>query len=199
MKIFKNKKLGTTLIEVMVALFVVTTTIVGSVFIIQTSFNSAMRMRDNLIAQNLAREGAESVRKIVSTNLIKYSDPKCWRHPPTTSQPDCVNKYLNGNYKLSFSQLADAQFEVSFVSTTGGLKGTPPNLQLNPDFQLNRQGAKNEFISTDGPIKEKFHRIIEISYLNDDQNVMKIVSTVAWMQGEQIRELKMEEALYNNY
>ncbi len=55
---------GFTLIEVIVSLLIISSVAVGTAFTITLSLNSAARIRNDLIAANLAQEGIEVVRGI---------------------------------------------------------------------------------------------------------------------------------------
>lgn len=55
---------GFTLIEVIVAIAIISLVSVGAMFAISLSLNSAVRINNNLIAANLAQEGLEVVRGI---------------------------------------------------------------------------------------------------------------------------------------
>ncbi len=55
---------GFTLIEVIVALGIISFVSVGAMFAITLSLNSAVRIQNNLIAANLAQEGLEVIRGI---------------------------------------------------------------------------------------------------------------------------------------
>lgn len=60
----KNLKNGFTLIEVIIAILILSLVIVGTMFGISLNLASAVRIKNNLIATNLAQEGLEIVRNI---------------------------------------------------------------------------------------------------------------------------------------
>lgn len=203
----KSKKPGTTLIEVIVALFVVTTTIVGSVSIISVAFRSSMQVWDNLTAQNAAREGVESVRKIINTNLIRYAQKECWNFDSDNQSIPCENsKRLSGSYRLEYSITSD-QF-------TPKLAPTGANLDLSQQLDTNKEYLLSNYIQNNNSFytyissppedkKTKFYRMIKISYeaigKSALENKMIITSTVQWMQGNNKKEFIMTNYIVNKY
>ncbi|MBI5152661.1 type II secretion system protein [Candidatus Peregrinibacteria bacterium] len=179
-----------TLIEVLVALFVIGTIIAGSVIIISTAFGSITRVEDRLMAQNMAREGIEVVRNIILTNSIKYSDPKCWNKKQLPCENDS-NK-LSGAYTVKH-YMANNKFETSLEEKTSPFylpsdPAEPEKKKLNPIYIISLQKTESEGFYTndakDPKENTKFYRKIDISYDEGDLDRMLIKSTVAWIDGE---------------
>ncbi|MBI5152408.1 hypothetical protein HZA39_02645, partial [Candidatus Peregrinibacteria bacterium] len=63
----ERSRAGTTLIEVIVALFVVGITIVGSTVIVSSAFTTVRSMKNRLLASNFAYEGITAVEAIATT------------------------------------------------------------------------------------------------------------------------------------
>jgi prepilin-type N-terminal cleavage/methylation domain-containing protein len=69
MKTISTQK-GFTLVETLVAIFVLTLSITGPLFIAQQSFTSAATARDRTTASFLAQEGAEYIRSVRDHNYL---------------------------------------------------------------------------------------------------------------------------------
>jgi len=216
-----NKRRGTTLIEVIVSLFVIETVIVGSIFIVSVAFKTVMTIRDTLIAQNLSREGVEVVRKVINSNLIRYSDAACWNFEPTATSPQTNCRiqdfHLGGgihqNYILNFSEIdgSPKDFKIDLVSSGAScaldLKTTPP-CGDNSYYQLKLGETNNgKFYTVDSTNPAtKFYRMIKITPTYDptgpDPNKaikIKVDSIVQWGLGSSAKEISMSETFYNNY
>ncbi|HBB02626.1 MAG: hypothetical protein US89_C0005G0039 [Candidatus Peregrinibacteria bacterium GW2011_GWF2_38_29] len=214
-----NKRRGTTLIEVIVSLFVIETVIVGSIFIVSVAFKTVMTIRDTLIAQNLSREGVEVVRKVINSNLIRYSDAACWNFEPTATDPltNCriQDFHLGGNghnnYILNFSEPAAGapkDFKIDLVRSgvcALDLK-TPATCDRNADYQLKLGEVNNgKFYTSDAAYTSttKFHRMIKITPEYDVDAIkvkkMKVDSIVQWGSNDSAKEISMSETFYNNY
>jgi hypothetical protein len=70
---FKISK-GLTLLEVIIAIFIITVGIIGIFSLITYTISSASFAKDNLIAAYLAQEGIEIVRNIRDTNWLEAGD-----------------------------------------------------------------------------------------------------------------------------
>jgi len=71
-KIFKKKNTkGFTLMEVIVAIFVITAGIVGVLSLVTQTISASIFSKDKLIAAYLAQEGIEIVRNIRDTNWLQ--------------------------------------------------------------------------------------------------------------------------------
>jgi len=71
----KMTKRGFTIIEAIVAIFVITTGIVGVLTLVTQTISSATYSSDKLIAAYLAQEGIEIIRNIRDTNWLDPANP----------------------------------------------------------------------------------------------------------------------------
>lgn len=67
----KNNKKGFTLLEVIIAIFIITIGITGAVNLINYSISNTIVSRSQVVAVNLAQEGLEVVRAIRDTNWLE--------------------------------------------------------------------------------------------------------------------------------
>lgn len=166
-------------------MFVVSTVTVGSVAITSSAFISLGRVRDRLIAQNLAYEGLEIVQNTVSSNIIRYSDLSCWNLDPAGSPPCTSMNRLDDNYRLIFQEpSALNQFDISLDKLPSADLDLldAAKAQSNEAYRLS---AKGDFIAFDSQAvpekKTKFYRMIKITY--DAKNNMNVESNIQWKQG----------------
>ena len=74
LKIFLKNKKAFSIIEILIAIFIITTGIVGAMNLINRSISSVVVSKSELIATNLAQEGMEIVRGIRDTNWLKQRE-----------------------------------------------------------------------------------------------------------------------------
>lgn len=194
----ERHRCGTTLIEVMVALSVVSITIVGSVTIVSSAFTSLSWARDRLIAENLVYEGLEVVENTVDTNLIRYSDLSCWNLDPAEHPPCIPNNQLNSNYRLIIQEPSSLeQFDILLdKSPSGDLDlSDETKTQANEAYRISVKGDFNTFDPTSSPEKKtKFYRMIKITY--DAKNNMNVESDVQWKQGNDVKTITVPYTIY---
>ncbi len=86
----KNNKKGFTLIEVIIAIFIIIIGITGAVNLISHNISSIIVSRSQVIAVNLAQEGLEIVRAIRDTNWLEDAD---WNVGLDTCSAGCRIQY----------------------------------------------------------------------------------------------------------
>jgi len=86
----KDEK-GFALIEVMVAIFVITIGIIGAVNLVNYSISSVIIGKSQVIAANLAQEGVEIVRNIRDSNWVEDVD---WDNGLINGPVDCSSGCL---------------------------------------------------------------------------------------------------------
>jgi type II secretory pathway pseudopilin PulG len=128
----KRKLRGETILEVIIALFIVATGSTAATSLIVNSMQSNGLSRDNLIALNLAVEGLEAVRDIRDTNWLRFNFNKtqCWNEWPDTTSCDG-------------SLIGDARYNPHFDPGTmkwtfklSGLSSIPDDLTTNSNSCL---------------------------------------------------------------
>lgn len=214
---------GETLLEVIIALFVI---IIGSATatnLIITSLRANVYNRDNLIALNFAQEGIEMMRNVRDTNWLKFSGntQECWNLQPNRDTCDPANptqKLLSGYYNSNFDFSSD-----DFTLNNGiddndkkfNLKYFDNNTSVDSDNNGNNSDDK-DFISSGTPAigteigQTKFYRSIHLTYDTLDDNgllennggttvinaeIMLVTTHVAWLDSGMVREIKLNTAL----
>lgn len=90
-----NKQKGQTLIETLVAVFMLTMGVSASVGLAIFAFNSSTGITKQIIANGLAREGIESVKNMRDTNWLKdVISITCYNYTTTANDANCYKGWL---------------------------------------------------------------------------------------------------------
>ena len=173
MKQFNNvtMKSGFTLMEAIVAIFVITTGIVGVLSLVTQTISSATFSKDKLIAAYLAQEGIEIVRNIRDTNWLEGgSNP--WNEGLDTCSGGCIADY-------TYSQ----QVDPTLLAYTGQF--------LNIDT--------SGYYGYSGVTPNKFQRKITISDGPISGSSLNIKVEVFWQEKGKPHSVSAQENLYNWY
>lgn len=194
LKLVGNKKSrGETLLEVIVALLVLTIGSASATSLIVTSIRANQFNKDSLIALNLAQEGIEYMRNLRDTNWIKFSanTKGCWNMKPAVvscSNADRIPEAVSdGGYALGFESVdkigskinkvlnlsdgidaAEAGYAIKYfdIDTTVDSDGLDRNNNGNfKDDDLDYQGSffANPGVAT-AVDTTRFYRSISIEY-----------------------------------
>ncbi len=176
-----NKK-GETLIEVLIALFVVTLGATTATSLIVTALRSNQFNKDSLIALNLAQEGLEFMRNLRDSNWLRFSanTQGCWNMKPgveTCKDSDMLEENNDQNgYTLGWDADQIDGFFLEKLDTKLNLKDgideDEKKYRLNQyviDEDTGNFFTGSSFIGSDGnPLTAdavtKFYRMIEIDY-----------------------------------
>jgi len=172
---------GFTLIEVILAISVLTIAVGGSFALIQQTLISAVLNQSELVASYLTQEGIEIVRNIRDNNWLEQ------RTVPGTSWDDgltvCQNpNCCEGDYKTDI----------------------PPNLSSlvsfsNCDYNNLRylNIDENGFYGYSGTTPTKFKRKINVT--KTDANTLEVSVDVQWQERGRAHSIKAQDYLYNWY
>ncbi|MDP3954091.1 MAG: type II secretion system protein [bacterium] len=171
---FKNEKLkfreavGFTLIEVMVSLFVIGTSMTAILFIFSTSINSATTVKNNTVAAALAQEGAE-----IMNNL---------------RNEDWINSRAFGSFGNPGGVLADGQYRVQWNSSQTLTLSSNPFLRLDSNTGIYSYDMGNDTL---------FKRAIAIETVVPDIQ-KRITITMTWADNRgNTKTLTAESHLFN--
>jgi type II secretory pathway pseudopilin PulG len=170
-KILKYR--GFTVLEVIIAIFVITVGIVGILGLVTWTISSSTYSSDKLVAAYLAQEGIEIVRNIRDTNWLEGAAN--WDDGFTVGNyyevdyddPDLVNCPLPCDYGSSGTNL-------DFLKINSGFY----NYSLGSDTKFKRR-----ITISNGPIVESFN--VEVG--------------VFWEHRDKIYNVKVQEDFYNWY
>jgi type II secretory pathway pseudopilin PulG len=165
----KIMKQGFTLMEAIVAIFVITTGIVGVFALVTQTISSATYSTDRLIAAYLAQEGIEIVRNIRDTNWLEGGS-NSWNEKLDTCSGGCRADY-------TYSQ----QVDLTLPAYTGQF--------LNIDV--------SGYYGYSGGSPTKFQRKITISSNVDGSLNVKV--EVFWQEKGKPYKIEAQENLYDWY
>lgn len=210
-----RKRAGETLVEVITAIFVVAIGSGSAAVLLTNAIQANSFSRDNLIALNLAVEGAEAIRNVRDTNWLKfgYDKSNCWNLLPTDAVgPLCTepaNKIVEGNYVLNLDpgsyrwemklaedgkvlnlesqDLDDELFRLGIV----GVSGSDTRLYIAYPF------IESSLLAADytNEGETKFYRMVRINY--EGLDVMNVISIVQWRAQGRMHEVVIPTKLAN--
>lgn len=201
-------KKGESLVEVIVAIFIVTIGSAVATSLIVSAIQSNVFSRDNLVALNLAEEGIETVRGMRDANWLKYSYDKenCWNVMPKEAECEGGKPIAKGYYTVNLDTTPnkynwDLVKNAIALNLDDGFDDKDYRLSyfdINPDIDSDSDAnltndhdvlAKN---IAAGVAESIYYRMVQISYKPLDVGVcdnadkgtgceeMDVVSIVQW-------------------
>ncbi len=169
---------GFTLIETMVAVAIITVSLIGPMYALQQGLVNSYEARDKLIASGLAQEGVEFIHGIRDGNyLYKIANPgttRDWLYglDGSSSSTNCItpNKCA-----------VDA-----YYNTIAFCTGTCPTLR-----QVTTTGLYNQAATSGTNKATKFVRTVELFPVNDHE--MQVRVTVEWATGTGTKKVIVAE------
>lgn len=178
----KNKaQAGQSLIETIVALFVLTTGLTSGLALAIYVFGTSTEITNQITATGLAREGIEAVRSRRDTNWLSGILTDC--SADLGPNQNCYQNWLSGiagpnggqSYKIVFDPFTQVSSKWSVQSTGVG-----------PDYRLYRQsdGSFSNFSS--GTPSQFFRKIIMINQNTNDPaaETQILARSVVWWHGK---------------
>jgi len=135
LRLKKRKQSGQTLIETMVAVFILAMGITAAVGLAIFALSSATQVIRQIIATGLAREGVEAVKNMRDTNWLKIPtiDTNCYNYDTGASDAKCYKNWLNPGGVDTFD-INPPSGNKSYVLTF--------NPTINKFWQLSQQNNK---------------------------------------------------------
>lgn len=223
----KKYKKAESLIEVIIAIFVIAVGSGAATTLIVSALQANSFSRDNLVALNLAVEGLEAVRIIRDTNWLKFSYDKenCWNVLPEMGLGvDCDDpkSLLSSGYYTVDLNPKTYSWQANFIGTDTLVALDLKNQQANSneayrlgfiDITPNQDTNKNSnllddtdiYVTRDAITTEtgvsRFYRMITITYLDDPNpesaNEAMVESLVQWQDRGQTHQVKLSTILTN--
>ena len=176
-----NMTKGFTLMEAIVAIFLLTVGIIGVSILITNTISSTRISTDKLIASYLAQEGIEIVRNIRDTNWLEGA----------ASWDDGISV---GDYEADYTNTQGFYHTCSFSPFTA-------NCEYDNLYPLRIDGG---FYNYSGGTETKFRRRITIFDKTDlssppdgTVDMFKISVLVTWQEKGKIHKVEAREDLYN--
>lgn len=161
---------GQTLIETVVAIFIMIMGIVSALGLAIYSLNASTNISKQIIAVGLAREGIEVVKNMRDTNWLRDTlSDECYDYPTDTKAANCYERWLNptGGTNYDISPPNDLKnYTINFDSTNDLLwELNAESIQQNKKFGLNFDPTAADglyFPSPSGSSSSDFYRKITI-------------------------------------
>jgi len=211
-----NKK-GTSLVEVLIALFILVISGTAITTLLITSMHAASISAEKLVATNLAREGIEGVTNMVNTNWLRFpSDSDCWDEIDAefTEVGACDGEIATGDYYI---------LKLDGKPDESPFKWTLKSVASDDDVQLgltadtkpemgkycmrtyagttDRTGLLLQGDVTYGAQCTKYYRQITVKYFDSDDDgkneAMEVTSKVQWLHSSEPKTVEATTTLYN--
>ena len=172
---------GQSLIETIMAIFILTTGLSSGLALAVFSFGAASDISEKIVATGLAREGVEGVRRRRDSNWIAGSLGSC---SGLGTGQQCYSTWLTQSYNITGSTGGIAE-RLVFNPTTNGPKW---NLDFGTDYRLYQQldGGLNH--SSAGTQTHFFRKITLIYYSTsfpyDATSPLVLVRSAVWWHGK---------------
>ncbi|HEX3099355.1 MAG TPA: type II secretion system protein [Patescibacteria group bacterium] len=129
----KAKQQGQTLIETIVACFILVMGITAALGLANYSLGATNGIKQQIVAMGLAREGIEAVKNVRDTNWLKDTlSTDCYNFSTGNSDGLCYKQWMNGGggnitvgtYSLRFGEGTTSSWSLSSTGTDYGLNTT---------------------------------------------------------------------------
>lgn len=205
---------GESLVEILVAFFVIATTSTASLVVVTQSANSSRSVENRFMAQHIAEEGLEAFVHLRDTNWIKFHDKNCW--DAKLDQEACSE---NGGEKLlpqsgtAFYKIVLEPNNMSWsiekvdneLNLTKKIDTTPKKPFYEPYglYEIKNDPVKNDMLfgfsginppNADDP---KFYRMLKLQILDSKKSIQATVK-VQWIATGEIREISLSK-IFTNY
>lgn len=201
---------GETLLEVLIAVSLISTILVGALSILNQTYASIEKTNNRIIALNLAREGIEAVRNVRDTNWVNYSGEKDDKWLCISS--GCAEKVSNGDYIVKYDE-NNNKYSLVKIRRSYTANSNPPD----DFFMIYRYIATNKLWinSENKPTNTSptgFYRVINLKIANPlgnnapsfcedstkcGKHRLKVLSTVFWTNKKHLQKVVIETNLFN--
>ena len=214
---YMNKR-AETLLEVVMALFIVGVGVTTSSAVLNRTLNVTASNQLWLQAAFFAKEGLESVRNIRDTNWIKFAPEECWKATETANlcdpatSPMMADSSSPDNYYTIFFDYVDftPQLNGPIVTanefTNSAILSRLPNVYSIHKKFLNPSTEENPVFGEDvsGSENTMFYRQIRIQFdeidLDGDgiyEEVLEVTSSVKWPYRNKVNTYTISSVLYD--
>lgn len=184
-----KKKSGFTLLEVIVAIFILTVGVGGSFVLIQQTLSASLMVRSRLIATYLAQEGIEIVRNVRDNNWLDQRDS--FETPPEPFWNDGLDDCL---FPANCCEV-DYKTDILPLGNPSPLTSVP-GCNFDDFDYLNIDS--NDFYSYSDGAQTRFKRKISIKQ-EVEENRMEVVVIVQWKEKNKTHQIEVVEHITNWY
>ena len=173
---------GQTLIETIVALFVLSTGLAAGLSLAAFSFSASSDISEKITATGLAREGLDSVRRMRDSNWLSGSLTDCG------GGQYCYSTWLSAPYDIRGAAGTGFEYRMLFNPTSLTNKWTLSLANASSDFKLYKQsgGGWSHTVTSEPTV---FFRKINIIYADtaapySASNPLVLVRSAVWWHGD---------------
>jgi prepilin-type N-terminal cleavage/methylation domain-containing protein len=183
----KKNQQGFTLLETLVAIFILTLSITGPVYISSVAFKNTIESRDNISAQYLAEEVVEVIKNIRDKNALTGNTADFLASFGNLYTIDCFNDFGLSEDKCIMKKNINENNIYNFEKCNGQC----PNLSFNPEGPNVVYGAEGVLTTS------KFIREFYFETLGSNPGEVRLVVIVKWDDKGKIKTYTLNERLYN--
>lgn len=180
--LFNKKKRGFTVVEALVAVAILSLSIVATFGAVQNGLQYSGLTKDEITAFYLIQESIEYVKNIRDENALYTinGSPRNWLYGISNLSSDAC-------YFGKVCQL-DMNSSTKLTQCTGGAGNCSA---LNVDPSTGAYGYNNSWSTT------SFEREMQLSTIPNNTDEVRLVVTVSWNTRGQSRSIQVSELLYN--
>ncbi len=197
MKNIRHNQQGQSLLELLIALFILVSTLTATIALIVTSINAGRESRNKLIGTSLAREGIELVRNIRDSNWLDDTGP-VWDEGLNDGAGDDTTAIpvIDGTSAFGLDFSKNDFTAITYDSATDayyqGDAAPGANSQFYRIMNINAicraSNGDETIISANSPSND---------CSGDDEVGLRIVSEVRWPSQTSSKKIILEDRLYN--
>jgi len=189
----RNK--GFTLIETMIAVFVLTAALSGFFALIANSLFSARYARNEITANYLLQEAVDSIRNDRDTTAFQNNDPST-----NTGWDTFLNKYRQGGCFTTFDSKNGCYFEPADPLSMPALCNVLPTFgSANcPTFNYDENATNKDFYTyKNSGVRSNFKRQIIMQVNPNRADELDVKVTLEWLNGNLLRTQSLVISLLN--
>jgi prepilin-type N-terminal cleavage/methylation domain-containing protein len=180
---------GFTLLETMIAIFVLTLSITGPVYIASVAFHNTIDSRDNISAQYIAEEVIEVIRNARDAYVLENTDASGWLAQAVPGV-NCSSPIGSSDVRCIMERDPSA----GYVFNACPLGGDCPQISFAPEGTDAVYGRKDE------PNVSKFRREFYFETYPGNPDEVTLVVNIVWEDKGRPKLYTLSERLYSmNY
>ncbi len=186
----KSQK-GFTLLETLVAIFILTLSLTGPVYIASVAFRNTIDSRDNISAQYIAEEVVEVIRNRRDKYILSQTDSD-WISTVTGGTIDCENEGSTSDKKCVMTKDTDLIPPTDYYVFEACVGGVCPNISFDPT------GDEAVYGKVIAPSVSKFKREFYFeTYGDDHDSEVRLIVDIKWEDKGRTKKYSLSERLYS--
>lgn len=184
---------GFTLVEVMVAVAVLSIGLMGAANLITYNISNSAKAINKTIATNLAQEGIELARNIRDTNFLRVSN-----RDPGASWDDDLARGAGDTRRIKFFCGGLDKDNINPAPANIDACGAACRIYTYTKTSDGSKCYSDDFGDQDGynaPQSTSFYRLITLDKLDTDS--ILVTANIKWLERGEARHLSIQEILYN--